>query len=254
MSWSLSLLAPRETELLDALFLSAGRALHLANAYEDKRQYVLRVGNLITAHQADPVLTLEEVFAAVPADKLLGGTLHSLAAHAMGQTMDMSTLHKAREARNFIAHEGASIGDMWSANSDRIPTRRQTAVRSEGPRARRQHHLAVVLRAGRTARAPAHGLDQVLPRDRRHLGLRQPARAATRRAAGTGLGLPDASSVSSLGCTRYGCVSESCSAGLGALGRSAVQAAVERPAYLIVFDVLRPGAPSGNPSCPPMVR
>lgn len=120
MSWSLSLLAPRETELLDALFFSAGRALHLANAYEDKCQYVLRVGNLITAHQTDPALTLEEVFAAVPADKLLGGTLHSLATHAMGQTMDMSTLHKAREARNFIAHEGASIGDMWSANSDRI--------------------------------------------------------------------------------------------------------------------------------------
>ncbi|MFF6840086.1 hypothetical protein ACFY8X_15075 [Streptomyces tanashiensis] len=53
-----------------------GRALHLANAYEDKCQYVLRVGNLITAHQA---------------------------AHAMGQTMDMDTLHKARQARNWIA-------------------------------------------------------------------------------------------------------------------------------------------------------
>jgi hypothetical protein len=97
-----------------------GRALHLANAYEDKCQYLLRVGNLITAHQADPALTLEEVFAAVPADKLLAGTLHNLAAHAMGQTMDMGTLHKAREARNFIAHEGASIGYIWSANSDRI--------------------------------------------------------------------------------------------------------------------------------------
>ncbi|WP_405634779.1 hypothetical protein OHB53_11765 [Streptomyces sp. NBC_00056] len=58
--------------------------------------------------------------AAVPVDKLLGGTLHSLAAHAMAQTMDMDALHKAREARNFIAHEGASIGYMWSATSDRI--------------------------------------------------------------------------------------------------------------------------------------
>ncbi|MGX1134980.1 hypothetical protein RKD49_007170 [Streptomyces glaucescens] len=120
MSWSLSLLAPRETELLDAFFLSVGRALHLANAYEEKCQYVLRAGNLITAHQADPALSLEEVFATVQADKLLAGTLHSLAAHAMGQTMDFGTLHKAREARNFIAHEGASIGYMWSANSDRI--------------------------------------------------------------------------------------------------------------------------------------
>ncbi|MFF3896851.1 hypothetical protein ACFYY3_27460 [Streptomyces sp. NPDC001812] len=120
MSWSLSLLPPRETELLDAFFLSGGRALHLANAYEDKCQYVLRVGNLITVHQTDSALTLEEIVAAVPADKSLGGTLHRLAAHAMGQTMDMSTLHKAREARNFIAHEGASIGCMWSASSDRI--------------------------------------------------------------------------------------------------------------------------------------
>ncbi|MEV6994353.1 hypothetical protein AB0N87_35060 [Streptomyces sp. NPDC093228] len=120
MSWSLSLLAPREPELLDALFLSVGRALHLANAYEDKCQYVLRVGNLITAHEADPAMTLEEAIASVPDDKLLGGTLRSMAAHAMGQTMDMETLHKARRARNWIAHEGASIGDIWSVTSDRI--------------------------------------------------------------------------------------------------------------------------------------
>ncbi|MFI5749876.1 hypothetical protein ACIBBE_28995 [Streptomyces sp. NPDC051644] len=120
MSWSLSLLASREPELLDALFLSVGRALHLANAYEDKCQYVLRVGNLITAHKADPAMTLEEAIASVPADKLLGGTLHSLAAHAMGQTMDLDTLHKARQSRNWIAHDGASIGDIWSVSSDRI--------------------------------------------------------------------------------------------------------------------------------------
>ncbi|MEU4275320.1 hypothetical protein AB0F57_10260 [Streptomyces tanashiensis] len=118
-SWSISLLKPREPELFDALFLSVGRAL-LANAYEDKCQYVLRVGNLITAHQADPAMTFEEAVASVPADKLLGGTLHSLAAHAMGRTMDMDTLHKARQDRNWIAHEGASIGAIWSVDRDRI--------------------------------------------------------------------------------------------------------------------------------------
>lgn len=106
--------------LLDALFLSVGRALHLANAYEAKCQYILRVGNLITAYEADPAMTLEEAVASVPGDKLLGGTLHSLAGHPMGQTMDMETLHKARKARNWIAHEGASIGDVWSVDSDRI--------------------------------------------------------------------------------------------------------------------------------------
>ncbi|MFE4832194.1 hypothetical protein [Streptomyces sp. NPDC056672] len=120
MSWSLTLLKPREPELLDALFLSVGRALHLANTYEDKCQYVLRIGNLITAHQGDAAMTFEEAVASVPADKLLGGTLHGLASHAMGRTMDMDTLHKARQARNWIAHEGASIGDIWSVDRDRI--------------------------------------------------------------------------------------------------------------------------------------
>jgi hypothetical protein len=120
MGWSLSRFAPSHPELLDALFLAVGRALHLANAYENKCQYVLRIGNMVTARQADPVLTLDELIAATPADKMLGGTLHSLANHPMGVTMDMDTLHKAREARNFIAHEGASIGYIWSARLESI--------------------------------------------------------------------------------------------------------------------------------------
>ncbi|MFF0479341.1 hypothetical protein [Streptomyces sp. NPDC004284] len=76
---------------------------------EDQCQYLLRVDNLIAAHQADPATTFEEAVAAVPVDKLLGGTLHSLAAHVMGRAMDMDALHKARQARNRIAPEGASI-------------------------------------------------------------------------------------------------------------------------------------------------
>ncbi|MGW6239750.1 hypothetical protein [Streptomyces sp. NPDC055094] len=32
----------------------------------------------------------------------------------------MDTLHKARQARNWIAHEGASIGDIWSVDRDGI--------------------------------------------------------------------------------------------------------------------------------------
>ncbi|MGI5137327.1 hypothetical protein [Streptomyces sp. CA-106110] len=61
MGWSLNYLKPREPRLLDALFLSAGRALHLANAFESKCQYVLRMANLAEAAQADPVLGLQEM-------------------------------------------------------------------------------------------------------------------------------------------------------------------------------------------------
>ncbi|WMI61890.1 hypothetical protein RBH85_36105 (plasmid) [Streptomyces rochei] len=120
MGWSLSRFAPPHPELLDALFLAVGRALHLANAYENKCQYVLRVGNMVTASQADPVLTLDELIASTPVDQMLGGTLHSLANHPMGVTMDMDILHKAREALNFIAHEGASIGYIWYARPESI--------------------------------------------------------------------------------------------------------------------------------------
>lgn len=102
------------------MFLAVGRALHLANAYENKCQYVLRVGNMVTASQADPVLTLDELIASTPVDQMLGGTLHSLGNHPMGVTMDMDILHKAREARNFIAHEGASIGYIWYARPESI--------------------------------------------------------------------------------------------------------------------------------------
>ncbi|MET7719038.1 hypothetical protein, partial [Streptomyces sp. NPDC005407] len=121
MGWSLSYLSPRDPALLDAVFLSAGRALHLANAFESKCQYVLRIANLIEAVQADPVLTLQEAIEAAPADKMLGGTLRGLTNHSLGVPSEgVAVLDKARKARNFIAHEGASVGTIWTADRDRI--------------------------------------------------------------------------------------------------------------------------------------
>ncbi|MBB5105605.1 hypothetical protein [Streptomyces spectabilis] len=64
-------------------------------------------------------MTFEAAVASVPTDKLPGGTLHSLASHSMGRAMGIDTLHKARQARNWIAHEGASIGAIWSVDRDR---------------------------------------------------------------------------------------------------------------------------------------
>ncbi len=77
---------------------------------------------LVAGHgeEGGGAVPFEEAVAQVPADKLLGGALHSLAAHAMGRTMDMDTLHEARQTRNWIAHEGASIGAVCSADRDLI--------------------------------------------------------------------------------------------------------------------------------------
>lgn len=43
-----------------------------------------------------------------------------IAAHQTDLAMTMGTLHRARQARNGIAHEGASIGAIWSVDRDRI--------------------------------------------------------------------------------------------------------------------------------------
>ncbi|KAB8197658.1 hypothetical protein FH608_003755 [Nonomuraea phyllanthi] len=122
MSWSLSRLKPREPELLDATFLSVGRALYLANEFESKCQFVLRISNLIAIVQDDPVLGLQEALSSLPSDKMLGPTLMDLTQRALGgfSSQDIDVLDRARKARNFIAHEGAAIGPMWAVKSDRI--------------------------------------------------------------------------------------------------------------------------------------
>ncbi|MET8571256.1 hypothetical protein [Streptomyces sp. NPDC004783] len=121
MTWSLSYLPPRESELLDALFLSAGRSLHLANTFEMKCRWILRCINLLrTYEKADPVATLEDLIAALPADEMLGRTLGYLTKHMSCSTENLYVLQQAREARNFIAHEGASVGFIHSVHEKQI--------------------------------------------------------------------------------------------------------------------------------------
>ncbi|MFE4305685.1 hypothetical protein [Streptomyces sp. NPDC056891] len=121
MTWSLGYLPPREPELLDALFLSAGRSLHIANAFEEKCRWMVRCINLVEVHQnADPVATFEEIIAALPADKMLGPTLNHLTGQMSCSTGTMDVLRQAREGRNFIAHEGANVGDISTAREKPI--------------------------------------------------------------------------------------------------------------------------------------
>lgn len=133
MGWSLSYVKPpREPQLLDALFLAAGKALHLANRFESKCQYILRIARLVKQAPADPVLSLQEIIESLPPDKMLGGTLKDLVQWGPGAgVVDRELLDRARAARNFIAHEGASVGSVWTVNRDEIlehATRLRAAV------------------------------------------------------------------------------------------------------------------------------
>jgi hypothetical protein len=116
MTWSLSYLPPREPELLDALFLSAGRSLHLANAFEAKCRYLLRMANLVKVLEDDPVSDLEQAIAALPVDKLLGPTLQDLDRRMLSASSAADVLRRAKDARNFIAHEGAGVGTVWAVH------------------------------------------------------------------------------------------------------------------------------------------
>ncbi|MGC0327993.1 hypothetical protein RKD23_000983 [Streptomyces sp. SAI-170] len=132
MTWSLGHLPPREPELLDALFLSAGRSLHLANAFETKCRWIVRCINLIEAHDAaDPMATFEDIIAALPKDEMLGPTLRQLVVHMSVSAEPADILRRAREARNFIAHEGAGVGDISAVRDKHIlvhAARLRTAV------------------------------------------------------------------------------------------------------------------------------
>jgi hypothetical protein len=122
VAWSLSLREFRQPLLAKELLLAAGKALYVANAFETKCRYVLRILNLVQIVESDPVLTLEQAFAALPQDKMLAATMHDILGHQLsGDAANVDLLHDARRARNFIAHEGMSTGPIWGL-------RRQTII------------------------------------------------------------------------------------------------------------------------------
>jgi hypothetical protein len=109
-----------DTKLLDAAMLALGRALYLCSSFERKCRSVLRymyVGERLKERKAanDPVDSLEELFSNLPDVKMLAGTIKDMSAKAdlIGMTEeDQRTLARARDARNFIAHNATDIGTL----------------------------------------------------------------------------------------------------------------------------------------------
>ncbi|MEU3950679.1 hypothetical protein [Streptomyces sp. NPDC029526] len=114
MTWSLGYLPPRQPELLDALFLAAGRSLHLANAFEEKCRWMVRCINLVEMHESDVEIVMDDdgMITNLPVDKMLAATLNHLTGKISTSGEIMDSLRRATRARNFIAHEGASVGHI----------------------------------------------------------------------------------------------------------------------------------------------
>jgi hypothetical protein len=109
MGWHLP-----ESDLIDEILLAAGKALYLANQFEFRCKIVLKVAYAEELLRDDPVLSLEELANRIPPDKMLHMTLQALANTPPGLSEDESSvLEKAKDARNYIAHEGAgAIGEI----------------------------------------------------------------------------------------------------------------------------------------------
>lgn len=123
MGWSLDYLPQKEPELLDKLFLAVGKSLYLASAFEGKCQWVLRIVKLATHFENtnDPSSTME--LAKVMKDGLLGATLKGMQVFPDFNVKDIAVLERAREARNYIAHESTKVGSLSSASRNFIEER-----------------------------------------------------------------------------------------------------------------------------------
>jgi hypothetical protein len=120
VGWSLGYLPPKEPELLDAMFLAVGKALYLANAFEAKCRFVLRIAKLAQyraeSGDASAVMSLAQTLK----DGMLGRTINDLNAFPEITLADIALLEQAKDARNFIAHEGAGFGYLSSISAQEV--------------------------------------------------------------------------------------------------------------------------------------
>ena len=137
MGWSLSYHPPKEAALLDEFFLAVGKALYLANAFESKCRFVLRTAKLVQHFEETDDASATMEFAKILKDKMLGQTISELKGFPEIRPDDIAVVEKAKDARNFIAHEGASFGYVDSASAKHIKEqlehlRREVAVLTAG--------------------------------------------------------------------------------------------------------------------------
>lgn len=123
MGWSLGYLPPAEPELLDRFFLTIGKALFPASAFEAKCQLVLRAAKLAQHYEktGDASATID--LASALADPLLGQILREMDALRYFEAADVVLLDAGREARNFIAHEVGDLRNLWSVQAPHVHER-----------------------------------------------------------------------------------------------------------------------------------
>jgi hypothetical protein len=123
MVWSLDYFPPQEPEYLDRFFLSVGKSLYLASEFELKCQQFLNILKIATHFKKTKNASACMELAKALKDKLLGPALKELKGFPGFTSMDIAKLERAKDARNFIAHESANIGALSFATEGIISER-----------------------------------------------------------------------------------------------------------------------------------
>ena len=121
MGWSLAYSVPEEPQLIEEFLLAVGKCLYLASAFEEKCKCVLRAAKIATTYEEHDDDAAAMVLAKAMRDKLLAPTIADL--KAFFQVEDIAVLERAKDARNFIAHESANIGPLHHASAPHIHQR-----------------------------------------------------------------------------------------------------------------------------------
>lgn len=120
MSWTIDYSDPRHPELLDAFLLALGKALCLANNFEAKCAHYLQVIAVTDALREGKSHEEACKLGRKAYDQNLATALRGIHASGDISDSDFELLQRARESRNYIAHQGTDIGELHGASDQRI--------------------------------------------------------------------------------------------------------------------------------------
>jgi hypothetical protein len=123
MGWSIAYRPLKNPLLLNAFLLSVGKALYLATMFEAKCRYILRLGRIVVSYEKTGDASAAPELAKTLKDEMLGRTLWNLGGLGKIGKGDITILEMAKDARNYIAHECAGIGDLYEIRANDIEER-----------------------------------------------------------------------------------------------------------------------------------
>ena len=110
MIWAVSPFPAKEPQAIELLLLTFGKSLYLASEFERKCQHVLRTLDLIETFEKTGDTKATYTAAVAAKDRLLAQTISGMSKFSVVTPDEIEDLTKAREARNYIAHEAGKIG------------------------------------------------------------------------------------------------------------------------------------------------